>query len=188
MRGYYLTTRCRGGVGDAHSDSEYELEIGYLDTNSLLVHQCHASPEMIALCSLHNELIEAIELRDSLVSKRESDIGGHYKPLPKEAELSAYIERAIEVAADLKERLKKEAASDELQRSKAALKAARALVKNKYCDLVRELRSNAWKQPIEYDMEWLIEWLLAYWDMYSTVRKPRSSLPPQARVRLNNTD
>ena len=63
MRGYYLTTRsesgCRGGVGDAHLDSEYELEIG---------HQCNASPEMIALCVLHDEVIEALKLSGALGS------------------------------------------------------------------------------------------------------------------------
>ena len=65
MRGYYLKSGmgiesgCRGGVGhgyDTGFSNEYELEIG---------HQCNASADLIALCILHDEIIELLAIKDS---------------------------------------------------------------------------------------------------------------------------
>ena len=70
MRTYYLHSRydkdhgCRGGV--AISDvvgimsDEYELEIG---------NNANASPEMIALCCMHDEIIEFLELSPTVLSE-----------------------------------------------------------------------------------------------------------------------
>lgn len=67
MRAYYLKKAnydqqgCRGGVGDPYPDSnDYELEIGQ---------GCNASSEMIALCVLHDEIIEHLEDQKSLMGK-----------------------------------------------------------------------------------------------------------------------
>ena len=64
MRGYYLnstsTSGSRGGVGYSYKSDyggeEYELEIG---------HQCNASPQMIAMCVLHDEFLEILRFKDS---------------------------------------------------------------------------------------------------------------------------
>lgn len=67
MRAYYLKKAncdqwgCRGGVGEPCPDSnDYELEIGQ---------RCNASSEMIALCVLHDEIIEHLEDQKSLMGK-----------------------------------------------------------------------------------------------------------------------
>ena len=66
MRSYYLnsgydqTSGCKGGVGYSYErdygGEEYELEIG---------HQCNASPQMIAMCCLHDEFLEILRFKDS---------------------------------------------------------------------------------------------------------------------------
>ena len=65
MRDYYLHPRydqdhgMRGGVGDGRlvcSTDDYELEIG---------NNANASPEMIAICCLHDELLEFLEVTPS---------------------------------------------------------------------------------------------------------------------------
>lgn len=62
MRSYYLKPTdignggCRGGVGSNRPDGDYELEIG----NDL-----NASSEMVALCVLHDEIIEFLAKSDS---------------------------------------------------------------------------------------------------------------------------
>ena len=62
MRGYYLHPRydknhgCRGGVGHSHDDGfgeDYELEIG---------NNANASPEMIAMCIMQDEILEFLAL------------------------------------------------------------------------------------------------------------------------------
>ena len=67
MRGYYLHTRhdndhgMRGGVGhgyDTGFSNEYELEIG---------NNANASPELIALCCLHDEILEFLAVTPSLL-------------------------------------------------------------------------------------------------------------------------
>jgi hypothetical protein len=66
VRAYYLnsgydqTSGCKGGVGYSYErdygGEEYELEIG---------HQCNASPQMIAMCCLHDEFLEILRFKDS---------------------------------------------------------------------------------------------------------------------------
>ena len=72
MREYYLHPRydkehqcdgMRGGVGHDHEtgfDHEYELEIG---------NNANASPEMIAICCMHDEIIEFLELSPTVLSE-----------------------------------------------------------------------------------------------------------------------
>jgi len=69
MRSYYLHPRydrdhgCRGGVShgyDRASGEEYELEIG---------NNANASAEMIALCCLHDEILEFLEVSPSMLSE-----------------------------------------------------------------------------------------------------------------------
>ena len=68
MRGYYLHPRydndhgMRGGVGLGHDygGEDYELEIGNNAT---------ASPELIALCCLHDEILEYLEVSPSILSE-----------------------------------------------------------------------------------------------------------------------
>lgn len=50
----------RGGVGsDCHGD-DYELEVGI---------ESHASPEMLALCQLYDEIMEYLELSRAPLAK-----------------------------------------------------------------------------------------------------------------------
>ena len=41
----------RGGVGNADHDGEFELEVGF---------ESHASVELLALCQLHDEILELL--------------------------------------------------------------------------------------------------------------------------------
>ena len=62
MRGYYLKREsesgCRGGVGSDNTD--YELEIGS---------NCNASPEMLALCVMADEITEFLKGSDSHIAR-----------------------------------------------------------------------------------------------------------------------
>ena len=69
MRNYYLHPRhdrdhgMRGGVGHGYEtgfDHEYELEIG---------NNANASPEMIAICCLHDELLEFLAVTPSALGE-----------------------------------------------------------------------------------------------------------------------
>ena len=69
MRSYYLHPRydrdhgMRGGVGLGHDyghGDDYELEIG---------NNANASPELIALCCLHDEILEYLEVSPSVLSE-----------------------------------------------------------------------------------------------------------------------
>ncbi len=85
MRGYYLTTRsesgCRGGVGYSYKSDyggeEYELEIG---------HQCNASPQMIAMCVLHDEFLEILRFKDSSCGALSGMVLSKYHKLVNEIE------------------------------------------------------------------------------------------------------
>ena len=85
MRGYYLnstsTSGCRGGVGYSYKNDyggeEYELEIG---------HQCNASPQMIAMCVLHDEVLEILRFKDSSCGALSGMVLSKYHKLVNEIE------------------------------------------------------------------------------------------------------
>ena len=85
MRGYYLnstsTSGCRGGVGYSYKNDyggeEYELEIG---------HQCNASPQMIAMCVLHDEFLEILRFKDSSCGALSGMVLSKYHKLVNEIE------------------------------------------------------------------------------------------------------
>ena len=85
MRGYYLnstsTSGCRGGVGYSYKSDyggeEYELEIG---------HQCNASPQMIAMCCLHDEFLEILRFKDSSCGALSGMVLSKYHKLVNEIE------------------------------------------------------------------------------------------------------
>ena len=87
MRGYYLnsgydqTNGCKGCVGYNYSDpfggEEYELEIG---------HQCNASPQMIAMCCLHDEFLEILRFKDSSCGALSGMVLSKYHKLVNEIE------------------------------------------------------------------------------------------------------
>ena len=70
MRAYYLHSRydknhgCRGGVGTRDvvgiGSDEYELEIG---------NNANASSEMVALCCLHDEILEFLAVTPSILGE-----------------------------------------------------------------------------------------------------------------------
>lgn len=111
MRSYYLKPTdilsignggCRGGVGSNQPDGDYELEIG----NDL-----NASSKMVALCVLHDEIIEFLEKSDSPI--------GHLIHL-------TYKQKIEEIENGLRERNKpkhKRTAPDEQTQEKLPLYA-----------------------------------------------------------------
>jgi len=68
MRGAYLRSKKlntglggqRGGVGSGDPSGDYELEIGV---------DSHASPELMALCQIHDEIIEYLDLSRAPLAK-----------------------------------------------------------------------------------------------------------------------
>lgn len=68
MRRAYIRTRelndgfrgQRGGVGSGYHGDDYELEVGM---------ESHASPEMLALCQLYDEILEYLDLSQSPLAK-----------------------------------------------------------------------------------------------------------------------
>ena len=103
MRGYYLNSiytnsGCRGGVGSGQHtyDGEYELEIGQ---------QCNASPQMIAMCCLHDEFLEILRFKDSSCEALSEMV------LHKYHDLVAEIEEGVE---GHKEKIRKEEKNEEL--------------------------------------------------------------------------
>ena len=85
MRAYYLnstsTSGSRGGVGYSYKSDyggeEYELEIG---------HQCNASPQMIAMCVLHDEFLEILRFKDSSCGALSGMVLDKYHKLVNEIE------------------------------------------------------------------------------------------------------
>jgi len=106
MRAYYLnsgrnqTSGCKGGVGYSYEHDyggeEYELEIG---------HQCNASPQMIAMCVLHDEFLEILRFKDSSCGALSGMVLSKYHKL---------VDEITNGVSDHMEKVRKEKENEEL--------------------------------------------------------------------------